>query len=160
MVALSWSPSVTAGTDKNTRTLATPPVKKDGEESSEKAESKQAQKERMIFAEQKTAYAKAMPIATASHKPVAEAVGANAVSYTPIFNIGKDAENISTMVSAFNPSGVATASGLKDPEKNSGSNDKKDNQKAFLTAHKSLEDVRFEALENDDILGSIMKNMA
>ena len=83
--------------------------------------------------------------ATATKTPIAEPAKAQAIASTPLFNFGKvGGEHIANVIALFNPSGIATAGGLKKPESNSGSGDKKDGQNAFVAWNGGLEEVREE----------------
>ena len=112
----------------------------------------------MLFARNEQ-FAKILPTVTTTHAPVAEQAKASAVSTTPLFDFGKatqTGERAVGQAAMFSPSGNVIASALTSPEKNSGSGDKKDGGNHFLSAHKTLNDLRLETLEKDDILGSIM----
>ena len=65
-------------------------------------------------------------------------------------------EHIANVIALFNPSGIATAGGLKKPESNSGSGDKKDGQNAFVAWHKGLEELREEKLLGTDNSFNVM----
>jgi hypothetical protein len=82
--------------------------------------------------------------ATATKAPVSEPAKAQAIAYTPVFDFGKGAEHITSIISMFNPADIATAGGLKKPELPSGSGDKKDGRNAFVAENKGLEEVREE----------------
>lgn len=133
-----------------------------GEEDTKSTMPENEKPEVLLFG-QKQQFAKALPTATSIHTPVAEQAKATAVSVTPLFDFGKSTsagERNIAQTALFTSSNIATSSGLTSPEKNSGSGDKKDGGNQYLSAHKTLNDVRLEALEkDDDILGSIMGNV-
>jgi hypothetical protein len=94
--------------------------------------------------------------ATATKAPVSEPAKAQAIASTPVFDFGKGVEHITSMIAMFNPAGIATAGGLKKPEGNSGSGDKKDGQNAFVAWHKGLEELREEKLLGTDNSFNVM----
>ena len=116
--------------------------------------------ENLIFA-QKTKFAQETPKLSAFVKPVAEHSQAAAGTTKPapqLFTFNNEGRFV---VASHNPSGTVSslASALTGAENNKGSGDKKDEKgNIFLSAHKSLKDTRFEALEDDNCM-SIMKGL-
>ncbi|MCR4881335.1 MAG: hypothetical protein K6A44_05220 [bacterium] len=110
----------------------------------------------MLFAS-KTQYVTEAPKMTATHRPTFESVGAAVVStHTSPALFTTNSEGRFVVASGFSHAagGVTElASALAGAESNAGSGDKKDGEhNTFLSAQKSLAELRKEALD-DDIMG-------
>lgn len=155
MVALSWS---TAVPQRTTVTPAHLPRTEGKVEEKVAASEKKFQELESIKLSDSKAYTYVeTATATATKTPVVEPAKAQAIASTSLFNFGKiGGEHIANVIALFNPSGIATAGGLKKPEGNSGSGDKKDGQNTFVAWHKGLEELREEKLLGTDNSFNVM----
>ena len=113
----------------------------------------------MLFAK-KAEYSSEAPKMTAVSKPTFEHTGAAAATTqtTPALFTTNSEGRFVVSAGASHATGSTTelASALSGAESNEKGGDKKQEGNSFLSAHKNIVDTRQEALEKDDILGSIL----
>ena len=106
----------------------------------------------LLFA-QKTQYVTEAPKMTATSKPTFENAGAAVVSTQTspaLFTTNNEGRFVVASGFSHAAGGVTElASALSSPEGNSKGSDKKESKDTFLSAQKSLADVRMEALDDD-----------
>jgi len=113
----------------------------------------------MLFTK-KAEYSSEAPKITAVSKPTFEHTGAAAATTqtTPALFTTNSEGRFVVSAGASHATGSTTelASALAGAEGNSRGGDKKEEGNSFLSAHKNIVNTRQEALEKDDILGSIL----
>ncbi len=129
----------------------------EGSDFSKEEKVPEKQQEKTLW-ENKTKYAEESPKITTSSRSVAEQTKAAGISYNNSASIWDNKSHSERYVGGnnlFNFTNTATAGALREPENSSSSRDKKDEKNTFLSAHKSLDDIRYETLGEDNIM-SIM----
>ncbi|MCQ2958315.1 MAG: hypothetical protein MJ180_05380 [Candidatus Gastranaerophilales bacterium] len=125
----------------------------------EKDESTKSQPERMIFAK-KAEFAPNLHKATAQVKTIQEHTGAVAgsLSNTPLFDqSNKTRTNFDANQMLFSYKSSVESSKLTEPAGSNHSGDKHHDGNQFTSAHKKIEDLRYEKLMEGDILGNILE---
>ena len=106
----------------------------------------------IILFQKKDEFVRNTPKITEVSKPVAEqAKVATASVNKPLFDMQSPSDRFVAYSAGSIFGGLATSSGLRASEQGSNAGDKKDGKNTFISAQKSLNDLRLEKLEGDGL---------